>query len=74
MSFGFKEILVIAVIVVLVFGTKKLRSLGSDLGSSVKGFKDAMNEGEEKEAEKNANGESASKEQAPEDNNEQKPS
>ena len=46
MSFGFKEIVVIAIIVILVFGTKKLRSLGSDLGSSVKGFKDAMDEGE----------------------------
>lgn len=55
MSFGFKEILVIAVIVILVFGTKKLRSLGSDLGSSVKGFKDAMQEGEESADEEEKN-------------------
>jgi sec-independent protein translocase protein TatA len=33
------QLVVIAVIVVLLFGTKKLRNLGSDLGSSIKGFK-----------------------------------
>jgi sec-independent protein translocase protein TatA len=36
-----KELLVILVVVLLVFGAKKLRSLGSDLGAAVKGFKDA---------------------------------
>lgn len=34
--------LVVLIVVVLVFGTKKLRSLGSDLGGAVKGFKDGM--------------------------------
>lgn len=34
--------LVVLVIVVLVFGTKKLKNLGGDLGSAVKGFKDGM--------------------------------
>jgi sec-independent protein translocase protein TatA len=38
------QLLIIAVIVVLLFGTKKLRGLGSDLGSSIKGFKKAMSE------------------------------
>ncbi|MDW6002551.1 twin-arginine translocase subunit TatE [Vibrio mangrovi] len=38
------QLLIIAVIVVLLFGTKKLRGMGSDLGSAVKGFKKAMNE------------------------------
>jgi len=38
------QLLVIAVIVVLLFGTKKLRGLGSDLGASIKGFKKAMND------------------------------
>ena len=33
------QLLIIAVIVILLFGTKKLRNLGSDLGSAVKGFK-----------------------------------
>jgi sec-independent protein translocase protein TatA len=38
------QLLIIAVIVVLLFGTKKLRGLGSDLGSSIKGFKNAMSD------------------------------
>ena len=37
--------LVVLAIVVLVFGTKKLRNLGSDLGGAVKGFKDGMKDG-----------------------------
>ncbi|MEW6984225.1 Sec-independent protein translocase subunit TatA [Colwelliaceae bacterium 6471] len=44
------QLLIIAVIVVLLFGTKKLRNLGGDLGSAVKGFKNAM--GDQKEGEK----------------------
>lgn len=36
------QLVIIAVIVVLLFGTKKLRNLGSDLGSAVKGFKNAV--------------------------------
>jgi sec-independent protein translocase protein TatA len=38
------QLLIIAVIVVLLFGTKKLRNLGGDLGSAVKGFKNAIGE------------------------------
>ena len=38
------QLLIIVAIVVLLFGTKKLRTLGSDLGESVKGFKKAMSE------------------------------
>jgi sec-independent protein translocase protein TatA len=45
------QLLIVLVIVVLLFGTKKLRSLGGDLGSAIKNFKQSMNEGE-KEAEK----------------------
>ena len=37
--------LVVLLIVVLVFGTKKLRNLGEDLGSAVKGFKEGMRDG-----------------------------
>ncbi|MCV2366664.1 Sec-independent protein translocase subunit TatA [Roseateles oligotrophus] len=37
--------LIVLVIVVLVFGTKKLKNIGSDLGGAVKGFKDGMKEG-----------------------------
>lgn len=40
------QLLIIAVIVVLLFGTKKLRNIGGDLGSAVKGFKNAMNDDE----------------------------
>lgn len=36
------QLAIIAVIVILLFGTKKLRNLGSDLGSSIKGFKKAV--------------------------------
>ncbi|WAT00417.1 Sec-independent protein translocase subunit TatA [Rouxiella chamberiensis] len=43
-AFSLTHWLVIAVIVVLLFGTKKLRGLGSDLGASIKGFKKAMND------------------------------
>ena len=39
------------VIVVLIFGAKRLRNLGGDLGSAVKGFKDAVKENPEDEAE-----------------------
>lgn len=38
--------LIVLLIVALVFGTKKLRNIGSDLGSAVKGFKDGMKEGD----------------------------
>ncbi|UUM21806.1 Sec-independent protein translocase subunit TatA [Mycoavidus sp. SF9855] len=37
--------LIVLLIVALVFGTKKLRNIGSDLGSAIKGFKDGMREG-----------------------------
>ncbi len=42
--------LIVLAVVVLVFGTKKLRNLGSDLGSAVKGFKDGMKSEEDKSA------------------------
>lgn len=52
MGFGWQELLIILVIVALIFGTKKLRNIGSDLGGAVKGFKDSVsNEEAEKAAE-----------------------
>lgn len=42
--------LIVLVIIMLVFGTKKLRNIGSDLGGAVKGFKDGVKEGTEKGA------------------------
>jgi sec-independent protein translocase protein TatA len=47
--FAPKHLLLILVVVLLVFGTKKLRNIGSDLGSAVRGFKKAMNDGESDE-------------------------
>jgi sec-independent protein translocase protein TatA len=44
MGISIWQLAIIAVIVVLLFGTKKLRSLGGDLGSAVKGFKNAIND------------------------------
>ena len=41
-SFSIWHWLIVLVIVVMVFGTKKLRCMGSDLGSAVKGFKDGV--------------------------------
>ena len=44
-SFSIWHWLVVLLIVVLVFGTKKLKNMGSDLGGAVKGFKDGMRDG-----------------------------
>ena len=44
-SFSIWHWLIVLLIVVMVFGTKKLKNLGSDLGSAVKGFKDGMRDG-----------------------------
>ncbi len=48
---GIWQLLIILVIVLLLFGTKRLKNLGSDLGSAIKGFKGAVSDGQ-KEVEK----------------------
>lgn len=48
------NLLVIALIVVLLFGTKKLGSIGSDLGASIKGFKKAMSDDDKQDKDKSA--------------------
>ncbi|EGT4952250.1 Sec-independent protein translocase subunit TatA [Cronobacter sakazakii] len=48
------QLLIIAVLVVLLFGTKKLRSLGSDLGESIKGFKKAMGDDDKQKHQQDA--------------------
>ncbi len=45
------QLLIILVIVILLFGTKKLKNLGSDLGSALKSFKSAINDDDEKSVE-----------------------
>jgi sec-independent protein translocase protein TatA len=47
MGIGMKELLIVLLVVLLVFGAKKLRTIGSDLGSAVRGFKQSMSDGEE---------------------------
>ena len=42
MGISWPQLLIIAVLVILIFGTKKLGSIGSDLGASIKGFKKAV--------------------------------
>ena len=44
MSFGITELIIVLVIVLLLFGTSKLKSLGGDLGSAIKGFRTAVSD------------------------------
>ncbi len=46
-SFSIWHWLIVLLVVVLIFGTKKLKNIGSDLGSAVKGFKDGVKGGQE---------------------------
>ena len=46
------QLLIILAIVVLLFGTKKLRNIGSDLGGAIKNFRDSMNEDDKKDDKK----------------------
>ena len=48
-GFGLTELLVILAIVLLIFGPKRLKSLGSDLGSAIKGFRTAVSDDENKD-------------------------
>jgi len=50
MGFSTTHLLIFLVIIIVIFGTKKLRNIGSDLGGAVKGFKDGMKEGSDKAA------------------------
>ena len=45
-SFSIWHWLIVLLIIILVFGTKKLKNIGSDLGGAVKGFKDGMKDGQ----------------------------
>ena len=74
MGISIPQLLIILLIVALLFGTKKLRGIGSDLGSALKGFKNAIKEDDtektdKKESEDSGNvieGEVQKSEQAPE--------
>lgn len=51
MGLSVTHLLVVLAIVVVVFGTKRLRNIGADLGGAIKGFRTAMKEGEDKTSE-----------------------
>ncbi len=55
MVFSIPQLLIVLLITALLFGTKKIRGIGSDLGSALKGFKQAMREEEPKSADTEAN-------------------
>ncbi|MEE2733420.1 Sec-independent protein translocase subunit TatA [Ketobacter sp.] len=46
---GIWQLLIVLAIILLIFGTKRLRNLGGDLGGAIKGFKKAMSDEEKKE-------------------------
>lgn len=50
MGFSIPHLLVVLTIVILVFGTKRLKNVGSDLGDAIKSFRKAIKEGEEEAA------------------------
>jgi sec-independent protein translocase protein TatA len=49
MGLSWQQLLIILLIALVLFGAKKLRGVGSDLGAAVRGFKKAMNEGEDEQ-------------------------
>ncbi|NNM01149.1 MAG: Sec-independent protein translocase subunit TatA [Gammaproteobacteria bacterium] len=51
MSFGIWELLIVLVIVVFIFGTKRVRNLGGDLGSAIKSFRSALKDGDAEQVE-----------------------
>ena len=50
MGIGMRELIIILLVVLLVFGAKKLRTIGADLGAAVKGFKKGMDDGDAAES------------------------
>ena len=65
MGFGWQELLIILVIVALIFGTKKLRGIGSDLGGRRISFKDSVTTDDSNSAEKTADSTSEKTEEKP---------
>ncbi|MDD2914695.1 MAG: Sec-independent protein translocase subunit TatA [Gallionella sp.] len=68
-SFSIWHWLIVLLVVVLIFGTKKLRGMGSDLGGAVKGFKEGMREDEPKRDGQVIEGEVTSKTQTKDQSN-----
>jgi sec-independent protein translocase protein TatA len=49
MGIGWRELIIILLIALVIFGAKKLRNIGGDLGAAVRNFKKSVNEGDEEE-------------------------
>lgn len=49
MGISIWQLLIVLVVVLVIFGTKRLRTLGGDLGASIRGFRDAMKDGDKTE-------------------------
>lgn len=60
-TFSIWHWIIVLIIVLLIFGTKKLRNLGGDLGGAIKNFKQAMKEGAESDSPDSGEGEEARK-------------
>lgn len=54
MGLGWKELLIVLGIVLLIFGSKRIKTIGSDLGGAIRGFKNAMGTDQEKKDESHA--------------------
>ena len=65
MGIGVWELVLLFLIVLLLFGTKRLRNIGGDLGSAIKSFRSAMNESDEGGASKSSRSDAASSEDKP---------
>lgn len=59
MSFGIWELVIVLAIVALLFGTRKLRTIGTDLGGALKGFRNAMKDSDEESAKGQSEAQSA---------------
>ena len=65
MGISIWQLLIVLVIVLLLFGTKKLRNIGSDLGGAIRGFRSSMKEGGEDEKEEEEESAKLEKEESP---------
>jgi len=50
MGFSIPHLLMVLAIIILVFGTRRLKTVGSDLGEAIKGFRNAVKDGEENQS------------------------
>ena len=53
MGISIWQLLILLAVVILIFGTKKLKNVGGDLGSAIKGFKSAVKDGDDKDSSQN---------------------